>query len=97
VYGGQFLRTPGKKSAGGIHIKAASCGQARTPWQVGAQKVDYVADEAYEVTPLHPGLPCVNKAPGAGLNRWEVGVTQDVKRKGSRVWPRGRPSLHRLD
>ena len=35
-----------------------------------------------EVTPLHPGFAdAVNKLPSSGLNKWEVNVTQDVRRK----------------
>ena len=56
--------------------------QGEHPIAAGAQKVDYVADEAYEVTPLHPGFAdAVNKAPASGLNKWEVNVMQDLKGK----------------
>jgi hypothetical protein len=48
----------------------------------GAYNVDYIADEAYEVTPLHPGFAdAINRAPGHDLNKWEVNVMQDVKGK----------------
>ena len=48
----------------------------------GAYKLNYLADESYEVTPLHQGFAdAINKAPGTGLNKWEVNVTQDVKGK----------------
>jgi hypothetical protein len=52
------------------------------PIAAGAQKVDYHADTAYEVTPLHQGFAdVINHLPNAGFNKWEVGVTQDILRK----------------
>lgn len=45
----------------------------------GAQKVDFLADEAYEVTPLMQGFADVlNQAASQGYARWEVGATQSV-------------------
>jgi hypothetical protein len=65
-----------------IVIKGHNLWQGEHPIAEGAQKVDYVADEAYEVTPLHQGFAdAVNKAPSVGLNKWEVNVMQDVKGK----------------
>jgi len=65
-----------------IFIKGHIVWQGAHPVASGAQKVDYVADEAYEVTPLHPGFAdAVNKLPASGLNKWEVNVTQDVRQK----------------
>ncbi|MDN5286663.1 MAG: hypothetical protein JWR38_2937 [Mucilaginibacter sp.] len=65
-----------------IVIKGHNLWQGDHPIAPGAQKVDYVADEAYEVTPLHQGFAdAVNQVPGKGLNKWEVNVTQDVKGK----------------
>ncbi len=56
--------------------------QGEHPIAQGAQKVDYVADEAYEVTPLHAGwVDAVNRIPASGLNKWELNVTQDLKGK----------------
>jgi hypothetical protein len=53
------------------------------PIAPGAYKVDYVADEAYEVTPLHQGFANVaNRFLAEGLNTWEVNVTQDLLGKG---------------
>ena len=52
------------------------------PIAPGAYKVDYVADEAYEVTPLHQGFADVaNRFPANGLDNWEVNVTQDLRGK----------------
>ncbi len=45
----------------------------------GAQKVDFVADEGYEVTPLIQGFAdLLNKVAGQGYSKWEVGGTQSV-------------------
>ena len=49
------------------------------PVAPGAQKVDFVADEAYEVTPLLPGFADVlNQVAAQGYARWQVGQTQSV-------------------
>lgn len=65
-----------------ISIKGHLVWQGEHPVAEGAFKVDYVADIAYEVTPLHPGFAdAINKAPSAGLNQWELNVMQDVKGK----------------
>ena len=45
-------RAPGAGSSSG----ATWCGVGRIPIAAGAQKVDFVADEGYEVTPLRPGI-----------------------------------------
>jgi hypothetical protein len=45
----------------------------------GAQKVDFVADEAYEVTPLVQGFAdLLNKVAATGYAKWEVNGTQSV-------------------
>lgn len=65
-----------------IVIKGHLRWQGAHPIAEGAQQVDYVADEAYEVTPLHQGFAdAVNQVPGESLNKWEVNVMQDVKGK----------------
>lgn len=56
--------------------------QGEHPVAPGAQKVDYVADEGYEVTPLHAGwVDAVNRVPADGLNKWELNRMQDLKGK----------------
>ena len=65
-----------------IVIKGHMVWQGEHPIAVDAQKVDFVADEAYEVTPLLQGFcDAVNKIPSSGINKWEVNVTQDLKGK----------------
>ena len=45
----------------------------------GAQKVDFVADEAYEVTALHPGFAdLLNKVSAQGYDMWEVNKPQSI-------------------
>jgi len=49
------------------------------PIAPGAQKVDFTADEAYEVTSLHAGFAdLLNKVAAQGYARWDVGGTQSV-------------------
>lgn len=65
-----------------IVIKGHNVWQGEHPIAAGAFKLDYVADEAYEVTPLHQGFAdAINKAPAGSLNKWEVNIMQDVKAK----------------
>lgn len=48
----------------------------------GAFEIDYVLDEAFEVTPLHPMFADnLNQAPIEGLQPFEVHVMQDIKGK----------------
>lgn len=66
-----------------IEIKGHNVWQGPHPLAEGAYSVDYVADEAYEVTPLHPGfVAAANRFPAAGVNPWEVGVAQNLLGKG---------------
>ncbi len=49
------------------------------PIAAGAQKVDFVADEGYEVTPLIQGFADVlNKVAASGYAAWKPGGTQSV-------------------
>jgi hypothetical protein len=77
-----YADAEGKTPLVKIVIKGHNEWQGEHPLIKDAQKVDYVADEAYEVTPLHQGFAdAVNQAPGKGLNKWEVNVMQDLKGK----------------
>lgn len=45
----------------------------------GAQKVDFIADEGYTVTPMLPGFAdLLNKVASTGYQPWQVGQTQSV-------------------
>jgi hypothetical protein len=53
--------------------------QGPHPIAPGAQKVDFIADEAYEVTPLAPGFADVlNKVASAGYSPWAVNASQSI-------------------
>src|ERR1700754_3246395 len=53
--------------------------QGPHPIAPGAQKVDFVADEAYEVTPLAQGFADVlNKVASAGYSPWVVNSSQSI-------------------
>jgi hypothetical protein len=65
-----------------ILIKGHITWQGEHPIAEGAQKVDYIADEAYEVTPLHQGfVDAMNQIASTGFNKWEVNGTQSVMGK----------------
>src|ERR1700688_1320582 len=56
--------------------------QGAHPIAPGAQKVDFVADESYEVTPLAQGFADVlNKIASAGYAPWAVNLSQSIFRK----------------
>jgi hypothetical protein len=77
-----FADPGGKVPLVKIHIKGHIAWQGEHPVAPGAQKVDYHADAAYEVTPLHQGFAdAFNKAPTPGLDKWAVNVTQDLRGK----------------
>jgi hypothetical protein len=53
--------------------------QGAHPIAPGAQKVDFVADEAYEVTPLVQGFADIlNKVASAGYAPWAVNAAQNI-------------------
>jgi hypothetical protein len=62
-----------------IVIKGHLLWRGPHPIAAGAQKVDFVADEGYEVTPLIQGFAdLLNQVAGKGYNKWEVGTAQSV-------------------
>ena len=62
-----------------IFIRGHMAWQGPHPIADGAQKVDFVADEAYEVTPLAAGFADVlNKLAAQAYGRWEVGHPQSI-------------------
>jgi hypothetical protein len=53
------------------------------PIAPGAQKVDFTADESYEVTPLAQGfVDVLNKVATSGYQPWAVDVPQSIFGKG---------------
>lgn len=66
-----------------IRIGGHMLWQGPHPIASGAQKVDFVADESYEVTPLAQGFADVlNKVASAGYAPWAVNAPQSVFGKG---------------
>jgi hypothetical protein len=62
-----------------IAIRGHILWRGEHPIAAGAQKVDFIADEGYEVTPMIQGFAdLLNKVAGAGFQKWEVNATQSV-------------------
>ncbi len=62
-----------------IFIRGHMVWRGPHPIVAGAQKVDFVADEAYEVTPLIAGFAdLLNQVAHAGYDRWQLNVSQSV-------------------
>ena len=62
-----------------IFIRGHMVWRGPHPIADGAQKVDFVADEAYEVTPLLPAFADVLvKVAAQGYDKWQVGQPQSI-------------------
>src|SRR6202008_2291519 len=69
----------GKVPLARIDLRGHMRWQGAHPIAEGAQKVDFVADEDYALTPLaQPFADLLNKVASAGYAKWEVGVPQRV-------------------
>jgi len=65
-----------------IVIKGHIVWQGDHPIAAGAQKVNFIADTAYEVTPIAQGFAdAMNQVASKGFNKWEVNSTQSIMRK----------------
>jgi len=65
-----------------IVIKGHMVWQGDHPIAAGAQKVNFIADKAYEVTPLVQGFAdAMNQIASKGFNRWDVNSMQSVMGK----------------
>lgn len=74
-----FADAYGKVPLVKIGIKGHMVWLGDHPIAEGAQKVDFTADEAYEVTPLIQGFAdVVNHVASNGFNKWEVGSAQSI-------------------
>jgi hypothetical protein len=72
----------GKISLVRIVIKGHIVWQGDHPIAAGAQKVNFIADEAYEVTPLAQGFAdAMNHVASKGFHRWEVNSMQSIMGK----------------
>ncbi len=69
----------GKVAIAKIDIAGHMTWRGDHPIAAGAQKVDFVADEAYAVTPLvQPFVDILNKVAVAGYVTWEAGKPQSI-------------------
>ena len=65
-----------------IVIKGHIVWQGNHPIAAGAQKVNFIVDKAYEVTPLAQGFAdAMNQVASKGFNKWEVNSMQSVMGK----------------
>jgi len=70
-----YGRTPLAK----IVIRGHMFWRGEHPIAPGAQKVDFHADEAYEVTPLHVGFAnLLNQVASSGYEEWRVAQMQSI-------------------
>ncbi len=69
----------GKVAIARIDITGHMSWRGDHPIAPGAQKVDFVADEAYAVTPLVPPfVDLLDKVATAGYAKWQVGTAQNI-------------------
>lgn len=69
----------GKALLARIYLRGHMHWMGAHPIAEGAQKVDFVADEDYEVTPLaQPFADVLNRVASTGYAKWEVGAPQKV-------------------
>lgn len=69
----------GKVPLARIYLRGHMQWQGDHPIAPGAQRVNFVADEDYEVTPLaQPFADVLNRVAGSGYARWEVAKPQKV-------------------
>ena len=74
-----FADPYGRAPVARITIRGHMLWRGAHPIAPGAQKVDFVADEAYEVTPLLAAFADVlNQVAASGYAKWEVNGTQSV-------------------
>lgn len=62
-----------------IVLKGHTVWQGEHPIAPGAQKIDFIADRAYDITPLIQGFAdAMNATAGKGFAAWEVNATQSI-------------------
>ena len=72
----------GKIPLAKLFIKGHLTWQGEHPIAAGTQKVNFIADEEYEVTPLIQGFADVlNQFASTGFDKWEVNGTQSIFKK----------------
>lgn len=73
-----FADPYGKVPLAKLEIKGHTEWKGEHPIATGAQKINYIADESYRVTPLHQGFADVLNQYTKGFNAWTVGETQNI-------------------
>jgi hypothetical protein len=69
----------GKIPLSNIFIRGHMAWRGDHPIALGAQKVDFTADEAYMVTPIFPAfVDILNRVAAKGYEKWEHGITQSI-------------------
>jgi hypothetical protein len=76
-----FADPYGKLPLAKMEIKGSTQWQGAHPIAEGAQKVDFIADGAYAVTPMLQGFADVLNQYAKGFNEWKVGETQEILKK----------------
>ena len=71
----------GKIPLAKMFIKGHIDWKGEHPIAAGAQKVDFIADGQYEVTPLLQGFADAMNQFTKGFNKWEVNQTQSILQK----------------
>ena len=72
----------GKVPLAKLLIKGHMQWKGEHPIATGAHKVDFIADEGYEVTPLLQGFADVlNQLASRGYTKWEINGTQSILKK----------------
>ncbi len=73
-----FADPYGKVALAKMEIKGHTEWKGEHPVAAGAQKVDFIADEGYAVTPLLQGFADILNQYTKGFNEWKVGNTQNI-------------------
>ena len=73
-----FADPYGKIALAKMEIKGHTEWKGDHPIAAGAQKVDFIANEVYTVTPLIQGFANVLNQYTKGFNEWKVGETQNI-------------------
>jgi len=74
-----FADAYGKVPMVKISLKGNVIWQGEHPIATGAQKVDFIADETYQVTPLIQGFAdAMNQVASNGFDKWEVNSPQSI-------------------
>lgn len=76
-----YVDPNGKLPLAKMNIKGTVQWQGEHPLIAGAQKVDFTADQEYEVTPLLQGFADALNASTSGYEKWETGITQSIFKK----------------